>query len=135
MTHLIYNDILKGVTTMEMGQKIYHLRAEKGLTLEELGNMVGVGKSTVRKWENGMIANMKRDKILKVAEVFNVSPGYLMGWEDSPTPLSGSDLSYDESRFLALFRSLNADGQRKMMERAEELRNLGYIKGDNAKMA
>ena len=40
---------------MDMGQKIYNLRIQKGLTLEELGNMVGVGKSTVRKWENGMI--------------------------------------------------------------------------------
>ena len=34
---------------MNMGQKIYNLRVKKGLTLEQLGNMVGVGKSTVRK--------------------------------------------------------------------------------------
>lgn len=67
---------------MEMGQKIYNLRIKKGLTLEELGNMVGVGKSTVRKWENGMIANMKRDKILKVSEVLGTTPAYLMGWEE-----------------------------------------------------
>lgn len=67
---------------MEMGQKIYNLRTKKGLTLEELGNMVGVGKSTVRKWENGMIANMKRDKILKVSEVLGTTPAYLMGWEE-----------------------------------------------------
>ena len=53
---------------MNMGQKINQLRLQKGFTLEELGNLVGVGKSTVRKWENGMIANMKRDKILLVAE-------------------------------------------------------------------
>ena len=52
---------------MNMGQKINQLRLQKGFTLEELGNLVGVGKSTVRKWENGMIANMKRDKILLVA--------------------------------------------------------------------
>ena len=65
-----------------MGQKIYSLRIQKGLTLEELGNMVGVGKSTVRKWENGMIANMKRDKILKVSEALNTTPAYLMGWEE-----------------------------------------------------
>lgn len=72
---------------MEMGQKIYSLRTQKGLTLEELGNMVGVGKSTVRKWEKGMIANMKRDKILKVSEALGTTPAYLMGWEeDSPTP-------------------------------------------------
>ncbi len=67
---------------MEMGQKIYDLRIQKGLTLEELGDMVGVGKSTVRKWENGMIANMKRDKILKVSEALGTTPAYLMGWED-----------------------------------------------------
>lgn len=67
---------------MEMGEKIYNLRIQKGLTLEELGNMVGVGKSTVRKWENGMIANMKRDKILKVSEALGTSPAYLMGWNE-----------------------------------------------------
>ena len=67
---------------MDMGQKIYSLRIQKGLTLEELGNMVGVGKSTVRKWENGMIANMKRDKILKVSEALDTTPAYLMGWEE-----------------------------------------------------
>ena len=68
---------------MEMGQKIHELRTQKGLTLEELGNAVGVGKSTVRKWENGIIANMKRDKILKVSEALGVSPAYLMGWEEA----------------------------------------------------
>lgn len=73
---------------MEMGQKIHKLRTEKGMTLEELGNIVGVGKSTVRKWENGMIANMRRDKILKVSEALGVSPAYLMGWE----PVSDEDI-------------------------------------------
>lgn len=67
---------------MEMGEKIRMLRLQKGLTLEELGNLVGVGKSTVRKWENGMIANMRRDKIVAVAKALEVTPGYLMGWED-----------------------------------------------------
>ena len=73
---------------MDMGQKIYNLRIQKGLTLEELGNMVGVGKSTVRKWENGMIANMKRDKILKVSEALDTTPAYLMGWEEEEKIIS-----------------------------------------------
>ena len=68
---------------MEMGKKIHELRMQKGMTLEELGNSVGVGKSTVRKWENGIIANMKRDKILKVSVALGVSPAYLMGWQES----------------------------------------------------
>ena len=65
-----------------MGEKIQKLREEKHMTLEELGNKVGVGKSTVRKWEKGIIANMKRDKIAKVAQALDVSPAYLMGWEE-----------------------------------------------------
>lgn len=69
---------------MEMGEKIKYHRLKLNMTLEELGDKVGVGKSTVRKWENGMIANMKRDKIAKLAKALNVSPGYLMGWTESP---------------------------------------------------
>lgn len=65
---------------MEMGEKIYKLRTEQGMTLEELGDKVGCGKSTVRKWEKGIIANMKRDKIQKLADALNTTPAYLMGW-------------------------------------------------------
>ncbi len=72
---------------MNMGEKIKSLRLEKDMTLEELGNKVGVGKSTVRKWETGMIANMKRDKILKVAEALDTSPAYLMGWDNNVRPI------------------------------------------------
>lgn len=67
---------------MEMGEKIRILRLKKEMTLEELGSKVGVGKSTVRKWENGIIANMKRDKIKLLADALETTPAYLMGWED-----------------------------------------------------
>lgn len=85
-----------------MGEIIKRLRIENDMTLEELGDKVGVGKSTVRKWENGIIANMKRDKIAKVASVFDVSPSYLMGWdndekqEDLETTVSALDLVYND---------------------------------------
>lgn len=65
---------------MEMNEKIKFLRLQKGLTLEQVGDYVGVGKSTVRKWENGMIENMRRDKIAKLAAVLGTTPDYLMGW-------------------------------------------------------
>lgn len=72
---------------MEMSEKIKYLRIKNNLTLEQLGDKVGVGKSTVRKWECGLIANMRRDKIAKLAEALNTTPAYLMGWEEeAPTP-------------------------------------------------
>ena len=70
---------------MDFSEKIRRLRADNGLTLEEVGNLVGVGKSTVRKWETGAIANMRRDKIAKLAAALHTTPGYLMGWEDEPS--------------------------------------------------
>ena len=56
------------------------------LTLEDVGNYVGVGKSTVRKWENGMINNMGRDKILKYAKILQISPLALIGEVETEAP-------------------------------------------------
>lgn len=68
---------------MEFGEKIKQLRLSRGMTLEQVGNIVGVGKSTVRKWENGDIKNMGRDKIELLAQALGVTPGYLMGWNET----------------------------------------------------
>lgn len=53
-------------------------RKELGLTLEEVAQRCGVGKSTVRKWEKGLIKNMGRDKIDLLASVLQVSPVLLL---------------------------------------------------------
>lgn len=44
---------------MTLGDRIHYLRTEKGYTLQELGDMVGVGASTVRKWETGYIKTLR----------------------------------------------------------------------------
>lgn len=75
---------------MEVKDRIRERRQELGLTLEQVGNFVGVSKSTVKKWESGLISNMRRDKIAKLSEVLRISPVELMGWEEqvqpAPTP-------------------------------------------------
>ena len=68
-------------TQTELGDRIKQRRKELGLTLEEVGNAVGVGKSTVKKWETGFISNMRRDKIPKLAAVLQTTPEDLMVWE------------------------------------------------------
>lgn len=59
---------------MNIGDIMYARRQELGLTLEEVGDYVGVGKSTVRKWEHGEIENMKRDKIALLSKILKLSP-------------------------------------------------------------
>ena len=65
-----------------MENRLKSRRVELGLTLEEVGDIVGVGKSTVRKWENGIIENMKRDKIVLLAKALKVSPLFVMEAEE-----------------------------------------------------
>lgn len=120
---------------MKIQDRIRKQRETIGLSMREVANALGLSPSTISRYENGNIDNMGIDKLEALAKVLRCSPGYLMGWENNPLPLSGSDLSYDESHFLVLYRSLNSDGQRKLTERAEELRDLGYVKEDNTKMA
>ena len=61
----------------------------KGLALEEVRNMIGVGKSKVRKWENGIIENMECDKIMKLSNALSISPLAILGIEE---PNQESDL-------------------------------------------
>lgn len=88
------------MNTNDMSKKIKELRLNKGLTLEQVAKVVGVGKSTVRKWETGMIANMKRDKIASLAKALGTTPAYLMGWEET-TP--------QENELIDLINQLNAE--------------------------
>ena len=103
-----------------MAQRIKALRQEKGLTLEQVADVVGVGKSTVRKWETGMIANMRRDKIADLAKALGTTPAYLMGWkeEDTKKEISPSEpeLTEGEQLMLELFRKIPEDKQSEALD-------------------
>ena len=102
----------------DMAQRIKALRQEKGLTLEQVADIVGVGKSTVRKWETGMIANMKRDKIASLAKALGTTPAYLMGWESTENQISPSELPLTEGEklMLELFRKIPEDRQSEALD-------------------
>lgn len=64
---------------MELKDILKIKRTELNLTLEEIGNAVGVSKATVQRWESGEIKNLRRDKIGNLAKVLNISPSVLLG--------------------------------------------------------
>ena len=101
----------------DISMKIQQLRKEKGLTLEQVATIVGVGKSTVRKWETGMIANMKRDKIALLAEALGTTPTYLMGWKEEETPPSTEiSLTEGEQMLIDLFRRVPESKQQMVLQ-------------------
>lgn len=68
-------DFYKGV-----GERIKRYRLLKGLTLEQLGDRIGVGKSTVRKYENGII-KIDHNRLSDIAGAFGIDVSLLYGDE------------------------------------------------------
>lgn len=68
---------------MNISEIIKQLRIERGLTQEQLGNVIGVQKSAIAKYESGRVENLKRSSIEKLANYFGVTPSYLLGLDDT----------------------------------------------------
>ena len=115
----------------DIGEIIKLRRSELNLTLEDIGNAVGVGKSTVKKWENGFISNMKRDKIALLADILQVSPLTFITGEITPVSDNNdkkrkdstniSKLDNQEQQLLESFRTLNNDGKEKAVNYVSDL--------------
>lgn len=125
---------------LTLGEKIRLLREKQSLTLEQVGDKVGVGKSTVRKWETGEIANMRRDKIALLSDALSTTPAYLMGWDEElylPTSKEpdtsnvAQQLTDMESKILEKCREMNEEGQERVVVFIDDLIYSGrYEKND-----
>ena len=66
----------------KMGDRIKRLRLEKNITQEDLAKIIGLKRSAIAKYENGIVENMKQTTIKTMADFFGVKPSYLMCIED-----------------------------------------------------
>lgn len=116
---------------MTTGERIRQLRIEHQMSQEELGAKVGVQKAAIYKYENGLVVNLKRSTIEKLALVLETTPTYLMGMEDSePNPNDRPELTPTQTKLLDAFDQLNEEGQTKAVEYVEDLVLAGrYKKG------
>lgn len=90
---------------------LYTLRKQKKMSQEELAALVGTSKQMISKYE----CCQRVPKITmanKFAEALGTTLDEMMGESASMTP---------EDQLLAMFRGLSLEGQKKLIERAEEL--------------
>lgn len=108
---------------MEIKDLIREKRQELDLTYEQLGELVGVGKSTVRKWETGMIENMRRDNIIALSKALNISPAILMGWDFDEVKKIDATFNYseEEQQHIEDLRKLNVEGKNKVITYTKDL--------------
>ena len=111
---------------MTTGERIRQLRIAHQMTQEELGAKVGVQKAAIYKYENGLVVNLKRSILEKLALVLDTTPTYLMGMEDAE-PAQAS-LTPAQAALLDNFDQLNEEGQTKALDYVEDLVLTGRYK-------
>ena len=84
---------------MTTGERIKQFRKQLGLTQEELGAKIGVGKAAINKYETGIVVNLKQSTINNLSKALGVSPVLLLGGSDSEVSLSP-----DEQELITLYR-------------------------------
>ena len=65
----------------KFAERLKDLRKENNLSTIQLGNALGVGDSTISRWENGLRVP-SIDHLYNIATFFKVSSDYLIGLED-----------------------------------------------------
>lgn len=66
----------------ELGKRLKKSRLELDLTLKELGKMVNLHESTIKRYEDGEIKTLDIEKIKEFSKALKINPVYLLGWED-----------------------------------------------------
>lgn len=68
---------------MTLGEKLQKLRRERGMSQDQLAELLGVSRQAVSKWERDE-AVPDTEKVIRLSEIFSVSIDYLL--KDRPEP-------------------------------------------------
>jgi len=86
---------------MNLGEKIKKLRQFKGITQEQLANMLSISSQAVSKWETG-VTNPDITLIPDIAKLFDVSTDELLGVEKSKKKSAKTDNDIISARLAKL---------------------------------
>ena len=84
---------------MKIGTLLKQERLRNKLSQEEVAKAIGSTKQAVYKYESGIVTNIPLDKIAKMADLFGVTPAYLMGWQETK----------EENELIGLINQLNEE--------------------------
>ena len=110
-------------------KNILFYRKMRKVTQKQLADFLDIGVSTVSGSERGAYTP-DIDTLFMICNFLDVTLNEMCG-----VFKNNAQLPEDEVKLLNTYRSMNQKGKDKLLERAEELLDLGYVKGEAEKMA
>jgi len=89
------------------GERLYLLRKEKDFSMEEVGRVIGVSKSTINKYEKFVNEPTMRTAN-KLAKFFGVSIDYMIGLSERR--------EHEEDTYRRLFRSFSKQDKQDIIQ-------------------
>ena len=93
---------------MTLGQRLKHLRHERGETQDHTAKKLGIQRSTYGEYERGKITP-PTDKLFHLAAHFNVAADYLLGHTTVRDVPAKRDIAYNLTLFLEWLESGDPD--------------------------
>lgn len=92
---------------MNLADRILAYRKSKGLSQEELAEVLNVSRQTISKWETGQ-SQPDLDKLLPLCELFEISADELLGKEIVKTTTQKKSLTKKQKLYLCMLLYLVA---------------------------
>lgn len=74
---------------MFSGERLLKMRRERGWSQERLGEVIGVSRSAINKYEVGVVTDVKASQVELLASALGCSAAYLVCWTDDPLDFGG----------------------------------------------
>lgn len=71
------------------GKRLQKMRTERGWSQERLGEVIGVSRSAINKYEVGVVTDVKASQVELLASALGCSAAYLVCWTDDPLDFGG----------------------------------------------
>lgn len=122
----------------KIGNRMKSRRKELNLTLKQIADIVGVATSTIQRYENGTINQLKLPVLESIAKALDINPTWLVR-DDAPMNIvenSNETTNTKEQNTLKTllinnFNKLNNSGKHEAIKRIEELTCISkYIEKD-----
>ena len=68
---------------MTIGERIKYLRKKNSMTQTDIAKKLNIATQTIFKYEKDIVNSIPMENIVKLSDIFGVTPAYLMGWEDA----------------------------------------------------